>query len=179
MQLILGLVQYSMLIVNDNTITILFADVTSILVNGSNLKDFQNNMVNAFNCVNKWFRINLLSINVNKTLCIQFKTNNKITTDINIVCNNYPITTLSNIKFLGIYVSDSINWGYHVECIIPKLSSACYIMRSIKSYMSLNTLKTVYYSCFNTIISYGLYLWGNSPHSLKIFRMQKKKKLES
>jgi hypothetical protein len=55
--------------VNDNTIPILFADDTSILVTDCNLKDFQNNMVNAFNCINKWFKINLLSINVNKTHC--------------------------------------------------------------------------------------------------------------
>ena len=40
--------------------------------------------------------------------------------------------------------------------------------------MSLITLKTIYYSCFNVIISYGLPFWGNSPHSIKIFRMQKR-----
>ena len=40
--------------------------------------------------------------------------------------------------------------------------------------MSVNTLKTIYYSYFNTIISYGLPFWGNSPHSVKIFRIQKK-----
>jgi len=40
--------------------------------------------------------------------------------------------------------------------------------------MSLNTLKTVYYSYFNAIISYGLPFWGNSPHYMKIFRMQKR-----
>jgi hypothetical protein len=160
--------------IKDNTILILFANDTSILVKGSNLKDFQSNMLNTCNCVNKWFKINLLSININKTHFIQFKTKNKPTTDINIVCNNQPITTLSNIKLLGIYINYSMNWSRHVECIIPKLSSACYIMRSIKSYVSFNTLKTIYYSYFNSIISYGLIFGGNSSHSLKIFRMQKK-----
>jgi hypothetical protein len=46
-------------VVNDKDIPILFADDTSILVKGYNLKDFQNNMINAFNCIHKWFRINL------------------------------------------------------------------------------------------------------------------------
>ena len=40
--------------------------------------------------------------------------------------------------------------------------------------MSLNTLKTIYYSYFNTIISYDLPFWGNSSHSIKIFRLQKR-----
>jgi len=40
--------------------------------------------------------------------------------------------------------------------------------------MSLNTLKTVYYSYFNAIINYGLPFRGNWPHSIKIFEMQKR-----
>ena len=47
-------------------------------------------------------------------------------------------------------------------------------MRSIKPVMSLHTLKTVYYSCFNAILSYGLPFWGNSPHIIKVFRIQKR-----
>jgi len=39
--------------------------------------------------------------------------------------------------------------------------------------MSLNTLKTIYYSSFSAIISYGLPFWGNSPHSIQLFRIQK------
>jgi hypothetical protein len=46
-------------------------------------------------------------------------------------------------------------------------------MRSIKPYMSLNTLRMVYYSYFNSVINYGLIFWGNSQHSITIFRLQK------
>jgi len=90
-------------------------------------------MAMAFNSVNQWFKINLLSINVDKTHYIQFKKKNKPTCDINIVCNGNSITALPKIKFLGIYIQDSINWNYHIDYIIPKLSSACYAMRSIKN----------------------------------------------
>jgi hypothetical protein len=135
--------------VNDKTISILFADDTSIIVQSSNSKRFCTNMVTAFDFVNKWFKVNLLSINVNKTHYIQFKTKNKRTLNLNIVCNDIPITTLPNIKFLGIYIHDSINWSCNTEYIIPKLGSACYIMSSIKPFMSLNTLKNIYCSYFN------------------------------
>ena len=116
---------------NDKIVPMLFPDNTSIIVKCPNSKDFQANMVTAFNCVNKWFKVNLLSINIDKTHYMQFKTKNKPTLDINIVCDDNLITTLPNIKFLGIYIHDSINWSCHIEYIIPKLSSACYIMRSI------------------------------------------------
>ena len=41
--------------INDNNIPILFADDTSIIVKSPNPKDFQTNMVEAFERVNKWF----------------------------------------------------------------------------------------------------------------------------
>jgi hypothetical protein len=114
---------------------------------------------------------NKLTINLNKTHCVQFKTKNKSITDLNIACNNRQITTLFNIKFLGININDTMNWSGHVEYIIPKLSSACYIMRP---YMPLNTSKTIYYSYFNTVMSYGLLFWGNSLQSSRVFIMQKR-----
>ena len=40
--------------------------------------------------------------------------------------------------------------------------------------MSLNTLKTIYYSYFKTIVSYGLPCGETRPHSIKTFRMQKR-----
>ena len=40
--------------------------------------------------------------------------------------------------------------------------------------MSLETLKIIYYLNINSIINYGLPFWGTSPHSKKIFRMEKK-----
>jgi len=75
--------------VNDKSVRILFADDTSIMVNSRNSKDFQTNMVTAFDCINKCFKVNLLSINVNKTHYIEYKTQNKRTLDINIVCYYY------------------------------------------------------------------------------------------
>jgi hypothetical protein len=89
-----------------------------------------------------------------------------------IACNDNLITTVHKVKFLGLYICDSLNWSYHIEYIIPELSSACYVTRSIKPFVSPSTLKTVYYSYFNAIISYGLPFWGNSPHATKIFKMQ-------
>jgi len=87
--------------INDKTVPIRFVDDTSIIVKSSNSKDFQTNMVTAFNCVNKWFKVNLLSINVEKTHHIQFKTKNKFKLDINIACDDNLITTVPKIKFLA------------------------------------------------------------------------------
>ena len=46
--------------VNDKTLPILFANDANIVVKIPNSKDFHTNMVTAFNCVNKWFKVNLV-----------------------------------------------------------------------------------------------------------------------
>ena len=59
------------------TVSILFADDTSIIVKCPNSRDFQTNMVTAFSCVNSWFKVNLLYIDVDKIHYIQFKTKHR------------------------------------------------------------------------------------------------------
>jgi len=81
---------------------------------------------------------------------------------------------MSNTKFLGIHINDTINWKNQIEYNLAKLSKACLAMRIIKPYMSLETLKIVYRSTFSSVMSYGFLFWGISPHSKKIFRMQKR-----
>ena len=55
-----------------------------------------------------------------------------------------------------------------------KLSNICYLIRNIKPYLSIYTLKTIYRSLFHSIMSCGIIFWGNSPHSTISFKMQKR-----
>jgi hypothetical protein len=151
--------------INDKSIPVLLADDTSILITSPNKNYFQIKITAAFNFINEWLNTNLLFINFNKTYRIQFTTKNKPKSHIKITYDNKQITTISNIKFLGICINDTINWKYHIEYILPKLSAVCYAMRIIKPYVSLEMLKVVYYSNFNSIINYVIPFWGTSPHS--------------
>jgi hypothetical protein len=47
-------------------------------------------------------------------------------------------------------------------------------MRSVKLYVSQQTLKMIYYSCFHSIMSYGIMFWGHSASSIRVFRFQKR-----
>ena len=82
------------------------------------------------------------------------------------------ISVANETKFLGLHIKNNISWKTHIESIKNKLSSACYVMRSVKPYVSVNTLKVIYYSYFHSVMTYGLIFWGNSPDSIKIFRLQ-------
>jgi hypothetical protein len=109
-----------------------------------------------------------LAINFNKTHYISFTAgNNSHIPETEIAYDSKQIATTSNATFLGVYIDDRINWECHIEYIGSKLSTVCYMRRAIKPYTSINTMKKVYYPCFNSIMQYGLIFWGNSPPEYK------------
>jgi hypothetical protein len=51
---------------------------------------------------------------------------------------------------------------------------ACYVIRSLKSVISTMNLRTIYFSCVHSIVTYGIIFWGNSSDSYNVFKLQKR-----
>ena len=94
--------------------------------------------------------------------------------DLEVYHENKQITTVSTIRFLGLIIDSALSWKQHIDSIIPKLNRACFAIRQVKSYMALESLKTIYFSYFHSIIMYVIIFWGNSVHSQYIFKIKKK-----
>ena len=62
----------------------------------------------------------------------------------------------------------------HISELTVKLNKACYAIRTIKPYMSLKVLKTIYFSYFHSLMTYGIIFWGNSHLNHIIFKIQKR-----
>ena len=84
------------------------------------------------------------------------------------------IEKVVNTKFLGIHLDNHLNWKDHSDQIIPKLSAACYAVRRMYHISNNNTLKSIYFSYFHSVVKYRIIFWGNSSNSKKIFTLQKK-----
>jgi len=83
------------------------------------------------------------------------------------------IEQIMNTKILGLRTDNHINLKNHIEQMIPKLSEACNAIKSMVLTSNVNTLKSIYYACFHSIIKYGIIFWGNASNSTKIFTSQK------
>jgi len=79
-----------------------------------------------------------------------------------------------NTKFLGLQIDNNINWKNRIEEMIPNLIGTCYAVRSMVHISNINTLKTIYYADFHSVIKYGIIFWGNSSNSGKIITLQEK-----
>jgi hypothetical protein len=91
----------------------------------------QNIMNDVFANLNKWFKANKLAPNFDKTNYIKSATKNKTCSSLNIGFDNKLIEEAEANKFLGLQIDNNLNWKKHVEYIIPKLSSACFAMRTV------------------------------------------------
>jgi hypothetical protein len=91
-----------------------------------------------------------------------------------LACNNNVITEVSDIKFLGLTIDDTLSWNLHIDGIMKRLTSVCYMIRAVKPYMSFSSLIMIYYSLFHSVLAYGILFWGISSSSLKLFKLQKR-----
>jgi hypothetical protein len=121
-----------------------------------------------------WFTANKLVLNINKTSIINFAPKQSANPLLAVSFGNLVMNEVPEIKFLFIQIDNELNWKSHVEHNLPKLSSAIFVIRSLSYFMSLETLRMVYFSCFHSIIKYGIIFWGNSTNISRVFKLQKK-----
>ena len=112
--------------------------------------------------------MNLLTLNLRKTYYMQFMLRN-YPVNININHRTNRINNVSFTDFLGLTLDSTLSWKPHIEQLIPKLNSACYVITSLKSIISLGNLRMIYFSTVHSIITSGLIFWGNSSYSNTIF----------
>jgi hypothetical protein len=54
------------------------------------------------------------------------------------------------------------------------LSAACYAVKEMYLIININSLKSIYFACFNSVIKYGMIFLDNLSSRGKIFTLQKK-----
>jgi len=151
---------------------ILFAEDTSFIIANRDETEFKFNTNEIFNEINKWFHSNLLMLNYDKTYFLQFQTDHEINTQVSF--GNRKFATAQSLKSVGLTIDTSLTWKHHNSELTSRMNMACYAIRSIKPFMSLDVLRSTYFSYVHSIISYGIIFWGNLSHSEDIFKIQKR-----
>jgi hypothetical protein len=160
-------------ILNKDNNMILFADDTTIITDTNKL-DFNININQTFQDINTWFKVNLFTLNFNKTHYLEFRTKNHYNVNTQINYDRESINNAREIRFLGLIIDETLSWKQHIEQVISKMSSACYALRNIKHIVSLDTITVIYSAHIYSIMSCGLTFWGGSSYANKVFILQKK-----
>jgi len=89
---------------------VLFADDTNIIITDTNRRDFNVNANQTFQDIKTWFKVNLLTLNLNKTQYLEFRTKNYYNVNTQIKYDQECLTSASEIKFLGLATDDTLSW---------------------------------------------------------------------
>jgi hypothetical protein len=122
----------------------------------------------------EWFAANKSVLNLEKTSILKSVTSNSPHCALTICYKDKYIEETVNSKFLCLHSDNHLHWKDHTHQMIPKLSGAYYAVRSVFHISNINTLKSIYFAYFHSIIQYGIIFRGNSSNSRKIFTLQKK-----
>ena len=136
-----------------------FADDTTLFYSSNSLQDLEKSINEEFNHLLGYCSANKLSVNFKKThyMTISFpqKTNK-------LKLNLRNIEEKNCIKYLGIYMDKNLNWVPHIQHINSKISENLRILFRLHRFLTLNTLKQIYYSLIYPCLHYGIISWGNT-----------------
>jgi hypothetical protein len=113
---------------NTDSKLVLFTDDTSALITASNLNDLQIKSTTMLNQMNEWFKANGLPLNTEKTNVIHFKSHHLQDQPFQIYYQGKEIKEVKNTKFLGLSLDQQMEWKIHINFMISKMSSPCYII---------------------------------------------------
>ena len=114
-------------VTGNNAKLILYADDTSFIIVNPSPIDFANKVNETLMAVTNWFNNNQLSLNLEKTTYLQFRTKNSRKLDLNISSSKDQISNSTSIKFLGLLIDETLSWKSHTTYLTKKtmLSMLC------------------------------------------------------
>ncbi len=152
-----------------NNELILFTDDTTAIIKNKLVTDLPTHISNVMEDMEKWFTINGLKLNLDKTQIIKFSARKSNNDEINFFPN-----LVQSSSFLGIELDESISWKVQLNKINNKIRSQSYVFFHLRECVSVETIKVVYFAYVESILRYGIVLWGQAAGITSVLRLQKR-----
>ena len=86
---------------------------------------------------------------------------------------NTPLQSSAHVKFLGLWIDQSLSWRSHVSNLIMKIKQNTHLLEVGNKFLSKSSKKLVYYAHIYSHICYGLFIWGNNLDNTTKNKIQK------
>jgi len=154
-----------------------YADDTSHLL--SDKSPNYDNITNICNTqvanMSKYCNDNCFLLNDKKCNYLIFHTVQSIVPEkLDIVINGKELTRATQIKMLGLIVTDTLCWEPHVNKVCAKLSSTCFLLSRLSEYCPEDILLNVYYAHMQSHVLYGQIFYGFATCAKRVLVLQKR-----
>lgn len=154
---------------------IIYADDTNIILSAPTQSQLLTKSDEAIRTMLDWCRASGLLLNSTKTVAVEFTTKNRtLDRSLLVRLEGRSIINAMSSRFLGVCLDQKFTWSPHICGILPRLSSCCFLIKSIRGTVSVEVLRFVYFGLFQSIMTYGLIFWGSARESSQVFIVQKR-----
>ena len=155
-----------------------FADDTNLVFSHKDPKMISREVNSELAILYDWLCANRLSLNVGKTEFTIFRPPPSVSlaNRITLTLAGKKIFESLKVKYLGIILDSRLTWKIHIDELCKKLSRTVGMFFKIRYQCNKKVLRSLYYSLFESHLSYGLPVWGSANQTLiqKNFLLQKK-----
>ena len=149
-----------------------FADNTTLIVGHKNHAYLKYCIESDLEIVQDWFNINKLTLNLSKMNYMTFHTNTGRSSDLNLSLNGIMLPKTQSTKFLGTWLDDKLVWTEHIKRLKIKLANRLGLLKWSKRFLSTHAMKMLYYTQINSLITYGISMWGPMANRCLINQIQ-------
>ena len=115
--------------------------------------------------LNNWLSANNISLNVEKTEPVTFKSPRKVLSDeIKFKLSGKRFYPSNSVKYLGVRIDKFLLWDHQVNNIAVKLIRANALLLKIRNYVNMKTLRNIYYTIFDT--TYSFIVWAQKINTV-------------
>lgn len=154
----------------------LFADDTTHFLSSSINESLIKKTNTAVHEIENWCLENHLFLNKNKSVFLRFDIHSNSISDSSplIRLEGKSIEENSETKFLGLIIDNRLDWGAHITALCNRVAAGCYLLKKLMENTNFEVVKMVYYAHIQSLLQYGIIIWGASSHTKKLFILQKR-----
>jgi hypothetical protein len=139
-----------------------FADDTVIIYGEKDLISLKTKMTKDIEKLNSFLNQRNLSLNIQKTKFILFRTSSFDGAFYTVPCGNSYISCTSVYKYLGLFIDQSLSFTDHIKHVQLKISPYINILKRIRYSLNKSCLLNIYYAYINSQLTYLLAIWGSA-----------------
>ena len=132
----------------------------------------------ALNLFTEWCKVNKLSLNVSKTMQINFGTRHKVkkASRTKLMMDNVALHIVPTYKYLGFMLDSTLSFNYHVKSVANILMYKSVLLAKIRKFLTEDVALRIYKSMILPYFDYGdvIYSSANQEGLEKLQRLQNK-----
>lgn len=114
-----------------------------------------------------FFRITVLSVNVNKTKFMRLRSLNigSNSSTETLYMKTEPMEEVRTMKYIGLTIDQNLTFYQHIEVLSKEISKPVGIMFKLKRRLNNDTLLRIYHSLVQSKFSYMLGIWTSAKET--------------